>query len=187
MEGGGPAPSPYVSPINVFVPASPLIQQATSKDEPISEQEFEPVYVPNSATQPEVTKRSTRVLVQSRWLKDYVTPHHLMANQVSITPLQTQFQAFLCALVVESTPTYFKEAGKDADWCKSMNDKLRALEENDTWEITTLPKDKKAKACHCIYKTKLKADDSLDRKKARLVINGNRKRKGIDMRRHLLQ
>ncbi|GKB75451.1 cysteine-rich receptor-like protein kinase 8 [Tanacetum coccineum] len=51
-----------------------------------------------------------------------------------------------------------------ADWCKAMDAELRALEENNTWEITTLPKDKKAIACHWICKTKLKSDGSLDRK-----------------------
>ena len=31
-----------------------------------------------------------------------------------------------------------------------------------------------------IFKTKLKADTSVERKKARLVVNGNRQRKGVD-------
>ena len=44
-----------------------------------------------------------------------------------------------------------------------MNIEIRALEDNETWEVTVLPKDKKAIACHWIYKTKLKADGSLDK------------------------
>ncbi|GJW51845.1 retrovirus-related pol polyprotein from transposon TNT 1-94 [Tanacetum coccineum] len=104
-------------------------------------------------------------------MKDYVVPNHPKANQVSATSLQHQFYAFLCALVAQTTPTYFKEAVKDTDWCRAMDDELRALKENNTWEVTSLPVDKKAIPCHWIYKTKLKADGSLDRKKARLVIN----------------
>nr|GEV09219.1 peptidase family M48 family protein [Tanacetum cinerariifolium] len=73
-----------------------------------------------------------------------------------------------------------EEAVKDAKWCKAMNDELRALKENNTWEITSFLADKKAIACHWIYKTKLKADGSLERKKARLVINESRQRKGVD-------
>ncbi|GJW07592.1 retrovirus-related pol polyprotein from transposon TNT 1-94 [Tanacetum coccineum] len=61
-----------------------------------------------------------------------------------------------------------------------MNDELRALEKNDTWDIATLPKDKKAIACHWIYKTNLKAGGALDKLKVRLVINGNRQRKRVD-------
>nr|GEX38524.1 hypothetical protein [Tanacetum cinerariifolium]GEX41804.1 hypothetical protein [Tanacetum cinerariifolium] len=47
-------------------------------------------------------------------------------------------------------------------------------------ELAILPSDKKAINCHWIFKTKLKADGSKDKKKARLVVNGNRQRKGID-------
>ncbi|GKE16758.1 retrovirus-related pol polyprotein from transposon TNT 1-94 [Tanacetum coccineum] len=61
-----------------------------------------------------------------------------------------------------------------------MNEELRALELNGTWEITDLPPTKKPIDRHWIYKTKLEANGSKDRKKARLVINDNRQRKGVD-------
>ena len=57
-----------------------------------------------------------------------------------------------------------------------MNSELKAL----TWEITELPAGKKAIGAHWIYKTKLKADGTVDRQKARLVIQGNRQRHGED-------
>ncbi|GKB06228.1 cysteine-rich receptor-like protein kinase 8 [Tanacetum coccineum] len=57
-----------------------------------------------------------------------------------------------------------------------------ALEDNDTWELTTLPKGKKAIGSHWIYKTKLRADGAVERKKARLVAEGNRQRKGVDFK-----
>ncbi|GKB89771.1 cysteine-rich receptor-like protein kinase 8 [Tanacetum coccineum] len=99
--------------------------------------------IPSTSFQPTVpvveTRRSTRQHVTPTWLKDYVTPR---ANQVSVAPLQHTFQVFLCASVAQVTPTYFKEAIKDPNWCK--------------------------------------ADGSEDRKKAILVVNGNRQRKGID-------
>nr|GEW02753.1 DNA-directed DNA polymerase [Tanacetum cinerariifolium] len=123
-------------------------EQALSNDDLILELESEPVLVPNTILQPEATRKSTRVPVQPSWLKDYVTPHHPNVNQVSLTSLQNQFHAFICALVAQTTPTYFKEAVKDADWCKAIDDELRALEENDTWEVTSLPKDKKAIALY---------------------------------------
>ncbi|GKD93766.1 retrovirus-related pol polyprotein from transposon TNT 1-94 [Tanacetum coccineum] len=142
----------YTTPVlepDVTHDSHSMSEQTTASDDLNPEPEFEPVLVPNTPVIPEVTRKSSR------------------------------FYAFLCALVTQTTPTYFKEAVKDADWCKAMDAELRALEENNTWEITTLPKDKKAIACHWIYKTKLKSDGSLDRKKARLVINGNRQRKEV--------
>ena len=74
----------------------------------------------------------------------------------------------------------FKEAIKDLQWCKAMNLELRALENNGTWELTLLPPGKKAIGSHWIYKTKFKADGTEDKKKARLVIQCNRQRHGID-------
>nr|GEW10556.1 reverse transcriptase domain-containing protein [Tanacetum cinerariifolium] len=107
-------------------------EQAPSNNDLILELESELVLVPNTILQPEATRKYTRVPVQPSWLKDYVTPHYLNTNQVSLNSQQNQFHAFICALVAQTTPTYFKEAVKDADWCKAMDDELRALEENDT-------------------------------------------------------
>ncbi|GKC82682.1 retrovirus-related pol polyprotein from transposon TNT 1-94 [Tanacetum coccineum] len=125
----------FIPPESTSEVSTQVSNQEVLTDNSVSEPEFEPVLVPNTTLQPEATRRSSRVPVQLSWLKDYVTPHQPKANQVSVTPLQTQFQAFLCALAI---------------------------------------------ACHWIYKTKLKADGSLERKKARLVIIGNRQRKGVD-------
>ncbi|GJZ78479.1 retrovirus-related pol polyprotein from transposon TNT 1-94 [Tanacetum coccineum] len=84
------------------------------------------------------------------------------------------------ALERNSDPKTFKEAIQDSGWCEAMNSELKALEDNDTWEVTDLPPDKRAIGCHWLYKTKLKSDGSMERKKARLVIQGNRQRKGVD-------
>ncbi|GJY81134.1 cysteine-rich receptor-like protein kinase 8 [Tanacetum coccineum] len=51
---------------------------------------------------------------------------------------------------------------------------------NSIVTLTILPSDKKATDYHWIFKTKLKADEFEDKKKARLLVNGNRQRKGID-------
>ena len=142
--------------------------------------EFEPVFGTNSDAQNQGTRKSSRVPVPPTWLKDYVTPKLSRANQVSVTPLQSQFQVFLCALLAQTAPTYFKEAVKIPAWCTAMNVEIKALEENGTWEVTTLPKDKKAIDCHWIFKIKYNADGSEDKKKARLVVNGNRQKKGVD-------
>ncbi|GJZ89911.1 retrovirus-related pol polyprotein from transposon TNT 1-94 [Tanacetum coccineum] len=69
---------------------------------------------------------------------------------------------------------------KDPGWCDVMNAELKALEENGTWELVVLPPNKKAIGSHWIYKTKLKSDSSVERKKARLVVQGNRHMNGVD-------
>ncbi|KAK9733055.1 hypothetical protein RND81_04G040700 [Saponaria officinalis] len=54
----------------------------------------------------------------------------------------------------------------------AMNAELEALEENDTWEVVDLPSGRKAIGCKWLYKNKYKPDESLERHKARLVIQG---------------
>ncbi|GKA14265.1 cysteine-rich receptor-like protein kinase 8 [Tanacetum coccineum] len=61
-----------------------------------------------------------------------------------------------------------------------MDLELKALDDNGTWELTSLPAGKKVIGSHWIYKTKLKADGNVERKKARLVVNGNNQRHGVD-------
>ncbi|KAL2247951.1 UNVERIFIED_CONTAM: Retrovirus-related Pol polyprotein from transposon RE1 [Sesamum indicum] len=61
-----------------------------------------------------------------------------------------------------------------------MESEIKALEDNDTWNITELPKGKKAIGSKWIYKLKLRPDGSLDRYKARLVAKGYNQIEGID-------
>nr|GEW22391.1 hypothetical protein [Tanacetum cinerariifolium] len=74
----------------------------------------------------------------------------------------------------------FKEAVLDHEWCVAMDLELKALDDNGTWELTSLPTGKKAIGSHWIYKTKLKVDGNVERKTLRLVVNGNNQRHGAD-------
>ena len=78
-------------------------------NEQIPEVVNESVHVPSPPEPPEVVRRSSRVSVKPTWLKDFVTPHQPRANQVSVTSLETEFHAFLCALLAQQTPTSFKK------------------------------------------------------------------------------
>lgn len=61
-----------------------------------------------------------------------------------------------------------------------MKQEIQVLQTNKTWELTTLPPGKKAIDSKWVYKTKLKSDGSLDKHKARLVIQGNNQRYWVD-------
>jgi len=61
-----------------------------------------------------------------------------------------------------------------------MECEIQTLQTRNTWTEVDLPIGKKAISCKCIYKIKLKADGSLKRYKARVVVRGNTKREGID-------
>ncbi|PWA57052.1 hypothetical protein CTI12_AA412910 [Artemisia annua] len=83
--------------------SAPTMEQPTQVEEPSLTTEVPPSFAPATTVQDTGIRRSSRVSNTPSWLKDYVTSaHHPKANQVSVTPLQSQFHAFLCALVAHS-------------------------------------------------------------------------------------
>ncbi|TXG57200.1 hypothetical protein EZV62_018513 [Acer yangbiense] len=59
-------------------------------------------------------------------------------------------------------------------------EELRALQKNETWEISELPKGKKLVGCKWIFTVKHKADGTVERFKVRLVAKGFIQSYGID-------
>jgi transposase InsO family protein len=66
------------------------------------------------------------------------------------------------------------------DWREAMNDEISSLIKNETWKLVDLPLNKKPISNGWIYKTKYKANEEIDRFKARLVIKGCAQVYGID-------
>nr|CAD1818496.1 unnamed protein product [Ananas comosus var. bracteatus] len=69
-------------------------------------------------------------------------------------------------------PHNIREAFKCPKWKATVDEEVRALEKNGTWEITELPRDKKSIRCKWIFTIKYKANGNVDRYKARLVAKG---------------
>ena len=61
-----------------------------------------------------------------------------------------------------------------------MSKESQALTDTQTWEIVSLPQGKRTIACRWVYKVKCKADGSIERLKARLIVKGFTQREGID-------
>jgi len=59
-----------------------------------------------------------------------------------------------------------------------MDKEIQALIENNTWEVVTLPTGKKPIDCRWVYRVKYKADGSIERLKARLVVRDLLREKG---------
>ncbi|RVW21039.1 Retrovirus-related Pol polyprotein from transposon RE1 [Vitis vinifera] len=57
----------------------------------------------------------------------------------------------------------------DPRWKIAMNEEMKSLQNNETWELIECPPEKKSVGCRWIYTVKYKADGSIERFKARLL------------------
>ncbi|GKA41574.1 retrovirus-related pol polyprotein from transposon TNT 1-94, partial [Tanacetum coccineum] len=69
-------------------------------------------------------------------------------------------------------PEIFEEAMKSKKWRQAMEEEIKSIEKNDTWELTTLPKGQKAIGVKWVYKAKKNAKGEVEKYKARLVAKG---------------
>ncbi|GJR03430.1 zinc finger, CCHC-type containing protein [Tanacetum coccineum] len=94
---------------------------------------------------------------------------------------------FGCSVVPEEVtkegdPKTFDEAMKSQDvafWKEAINDEMDSIIGNNTWALTDLPLGCRPLGCKWIFKRKLKVDETIEKFKARLVIQGFRQKSGI--------
>lgn len=87
-------------------------------------------------------------------------------------------KAYLAAISNTKEPISYTQASKLQVWRDAMAQELQALEDNQTWELTTLPPDKKLIDCRWVYNIKHKATGEIEKHKARLVAKGFTQTKG---------
>nr|GEV19101.1 zinc finger, CCHC-type [Tanacetum cinerariifolium] len=63
---------------------------------------------------------------------------------------------------------------------EAIDDEIGSIMENNTWVLSDLPPGCKPLGCKWIFKRKMKVDGTIDKFKARLVIQGFRQKEGID-------
>ncbi|KAL6318202.1 hypothetical protein AAG906_035707 [Vitis piasezkii] len=80
-------------------------------------------------------------------------------------------------------PESFEEAIGDENkmkWVDAMQDKMKSLHENHSFEFVKLPKGKRALKNRWVYRVKQEEHTSQPRYKARLVVKGFSQKKGVD-------
>ena len=86
-------------------------------------------------------------------------------------------------LTDEGEPETFEEAKEDTHnrkWLSAMQDEMDSLHENHTYELTELPKGKRALRNKWVYKLKPGDAGNPPRYKARIVVKGFQQKKGVD-------
>ena len=85
--------------------------------------------------------------------------------------------------MLNDEPVTVKEAlsGTDADlWREAIDIEIESIMLNHTWVLVDLPPGCKALGCKWILKKKYKSDGTIDKYKARLVVQGFRQKAGYD-------
>lgn len=77
-------------------------------------------------------------------------------------------------------PENYAAAVKEKIWADAMEEEIRMIEKNDTWELVSCPDSKEVIGVKWIFKRKLNSDGSLNKCKARLVAKGYSQQPGID-------
>lgn len=74
-------------------------------------------------------------------------------------------------MFADSEPITFEEAKQDPRWVKAMEEELKLIEKNDTWD-TPIPQGQKVINVKWVFKTKVNSNGEVERYKARLVAKG---------------
>lgn len=118
------------------------------------------------------TGRPRRDVRPPQWTSDYVM-YTEAADDVEANS----------ATVVDDSPQSFELAvssPEKADWQGAMKAEMKALKENQTWELVPRPKARNVVGGKWVYKVKRNADGTIDKFKARYVAKGYSQVAGLD-------
>ena len=104
----------------------------------------------------------------------------LLSSYLTFTKATSPHRTFLTSLKDECILRTSDEALTMPHSKKAMEEELRALEENQTWEVVKLPSHKKPIHSRWVFTIKYLSDESIEQYKARLVAQGYTETHGID-------
>ncbi|WVY93107.1 hypothetical protein V8G54_032195 [Vigna mungo] len=114
------------------------------------------------------------------------TSHYEVVTELGMTPpvdTPNQSSAVMDALNLVPTKRQLPERhtrGISKSLMSPLFLEMKALQQNETWELVDCPPGKKPVGCRLIYAIKYKADDTIERLKARLVAKGYTQTYGVD-------
>lgn len=162
------------SPINSFTPAD------------TSPSPHNPSISKTQTFPPSSEISSTRNKKPPSYLQDYIC-NSLQSNSLypistfsTFSKLSPSHTAFINHITSIPIPTTIAEARKSKEWDASVDKEFDAMEDNNTWSVSTLPSGKRAVGCRWLHTLKFNADSTLERRKSRLVSKGYTQKEGLD-------
>ncbi|GMJ13708.1 hypothetical protein HRI_005040000 [Hibiscus trionum] len=159
------------APAHIPVPPAPLVIHAPARAA--------------SAPHAELVCRSSRISQKPTYLQHYQCNNttdccYPLQHHVSSHHLSDDYASFINNISSVYEPTYYHQAIKYPEWRQAMQDELQAIEDLKTWTVVPLPAGKQPIDYKWVYRVKYKADGTVDRFKARLVVKGFTQIEGVD-------
>ena len=125
----------------------------------------------NSPTSEESSPEGRNKIVPF-WMEDYVSGEEFSEEEVEHNNL----------ILFTSTidPTTFEKVVQSSKWRVAIDLEIEAIERNETWELTDLPKGMKKIGVKWVFKTKLNENGEVNKCKAWLVAKGYAQQHDID-------
>ncbi|KAL0462720.1 UNVERIFIED_CONTAM: hypothetical protein Slati_0159600 [Sesamum latifolium] len=125
-------------------------------------------------------RRSTRAYLNPLWMNDFVCNYSTTQAPPTISAITSAHAVFVASGSSLREPQTYNQAATQSEWINAMKAEIQALHNNQTWDITPLPLDKRTIGCRWIYKLKLKPDGMVHKHKARLVAKGYNQIEWVD-------
>jgi hypothetical protein len=177
----------YVLESNEYVSVNSVIE---SRDADFDEERFTSIPRPrdmNHSTKAPVntennSSNSTQVRKGTRIRKAKTFGDDFQLYLVEESRAEINFQYQYCYNIDQDPRTYGEAmASRDvAFWKEAIQDEMDSIMQNKVWKLADLPPGCKPLGCKWIFKRKMKVDGTIDKYKARLVIQGFRQKEGID-------
>lgn len=106
--------------------------------------------------------------------------NYLIANFFSYNHLSPSSISLINSIDSIFMRKTIKKTLNHPDWCNAMFEKRNNLDENHTWNLVNLPKDKKVIGCKWVFSIKVNTDASVTRLKGRLVAKNYTQIYGVD-------
>jgi len=105
---------------------------------------------------------------------------YALSNVLSYDKLSPSYKHFVSTISTSIEPQYYHQAVQHPCWREAMQAEIKALEDNNTWTLVSLPPHKTPIGCKWVYKIKHNSDGSIEHYKARLVAKGFTQCEGLD-------
>ncbi|RVW98311.1 Retrovirus-related Pol polyprotein from transposon RE1 [Vitis vinifera] len=183
-----PSPSPS-SPTTTRVPPSPPCHSCAD------DFAVEPLQVSSSATESTFSSAAVSpVPASTTTLVSFAAPMDPIHTTTSAAPAShpmitraksgifkprhpahlsfVQSSPLIHALLATSKPKGFKSAAKNPAWLAAMDDEIKALQTNHTWDLVPRPSNTNIVGSKRVFRTKFLSDGSIECFKVRLVAKG---------------